>query len=155
MPQVLRNTRALMLNGFVLDELPGPLVVAAALQTRSGSGSVFFDPGAAFSYVEACRSKVQSQQPLTSASGFALMPATLIALECRHFTDEVFEFNPSIRARICMTLHYWRVPRAEELDAVGGGAARRVGRNPGRRRRRAHDPGAPSAALSPLLDLRN
>jgi hypothetical protein len=44
--QVLRNTRALMLNGFVLDELPGPLVVAAARQTRAAGGSVFFDPGA-------------------------------------------------------------------------------------------------------------
>jgi hypothetical protein len=44
--QVLRDTRALMLNGFVLDELPGPLVVAAALQTRAAGGSVFFDPGA-------------------------------------------------------------------------------------------------------------
>lgn len=44
--QVLRNTRVLMLNGFVLDELPGPLVVAAARQTRAAGGSVFFDPGA-------------------------------------------------------------------------------------------------------------
>ena len=35
-----------MLNGFVLDELPGPLVVAAARQTRAAGGSVFFDPGA-------------------------------------------------------------------------------------------------------------
>jgi hypothetical protein len=43
---VLRDTRALMLNGFVLDELPGPLVVAAARQTRAAGGSVFFDPGA-------------------------------------------------------------------------------------------------------------
>lgn len=43
--QVLQDTRALMLNGFVLDELPGPLVVAAALQTRAAGGSVFFDPG--------------------------------------------------------------------------------------------------------------
>ena len=44
--QVLADTRALMVNGFVLDELPGPLVVAAAQQTRRAGGSVFFDPGA-------------------------------------------------------------------------------------------------------------
>ena len=43
--QVLADTRALMVNGFVLDELPGPLVVAAAQQTRRAGGSVFFDPG--------------------------------------------------------------------------------------------------------------
>lgn len=44
---MLADTRALMLNGFVLDELPGAVVVAAALATRAAGGSVFFDPGAA------------------------------------------------------------------------------------------------------------
>lgn len=47
-PDVLKmvsDSRALMLNGFVLDELPGPLVVKAAVATRDGGGAVFFDPG--------------------------------------------------------------------------------------------------------------
>ena len=52
--QVLHNTQALMLNGFVLDELPGPLVVAAARQTRTAGGSVFFDPGAGSRCLSMC-----------------------------------------------------------------------------------------------------
>lgn len=43
--QVLSETRALMLNGFVLDELPGPMVIQAAAATRAAGGAVFFDPG--------------------------------------------------------------------------------------------------------------
>jgi hypothetical protein len=42
---MVSDSRALMLNGFVLDELPGPLVVKAAVATRDGGGAVFFDPG--------------------------------------------------------------------------------------------------------------
>lgn len=66
--QVLRDTRALMLNGFVLDELPGPLVVAAALQTRAAGGSVFFDPGTRLELVQRLHT-IGHQLPLCDHRG--------------------------------------------------------------------------------------
>lgn len=34
------------MNGFVFDEIPAPVVVAAAEQARAAGAAVFFDPGA-------------------------------------------------------------------------------------------------------------
>ena len=44
--QVLKDTEALFINGFVLDEIPASEVVAAAQQAQRAGAAVFFDPGA-------------------------------------------------------------------------------------------------------------
>ncbi len=44
--QVLQNTEALFINGFVFDELPSEAVLAAATTARAAGAAVFFDPGA-------------------------------------------------------------------------------------------------------------
>ena len=43
--QILCDTRAVHLNGFVLDELPPELVVAMLSEARQAGAAVFFDPG--------------------------------------------------------------------------------------------------------------
>ena len=42
---MLRDTRALYLNGFVFDELEPQLVVNMAHMAREAGAAVFFDPG--------------------------------------------------------------------------------------------------------------
>lgn len=42
---VLRDTAALFINGFVFDELPAEMVLAAAEQAHRAGAAVFFDPG--------------------------------------------------------------------------------------------------------------
>ena len=41
-----RGTRAVMMNGFVFDELSAHLVRALASEARASGAAVFFDPGA-------------------------------------------------------------------------------------------------------------
>ena len=43
--QALGSTKAVMLNGFVFDELSTDVVKALADCARTGGASVFFDPG--------------------------------------------------------------------------------------------------------------
>ncbi|EFN52458.1 hypothetical protein CHLNCDRAFT_138775 [Chlorella variabilis] len=43
--QVLRNTEALFINGFVFDELPAGAVLQAARVAQAAGAAVFFDPG--------------------------------------------------------------------------------------------------------------
>ncbi|GAB4820018.1 hypothetical protein N2152v2_007064 [Parachlorella kessleri] len=43
--QVLEDTEALFINGYILDEIPASVVVAAAQQAQSAGAAVFFDPG--------------------------------------------------------------------------------------------------------------
>lgn len=43
--QVLKETEALFINGFVFDEIPASVVVAAAEHAHQAGAAVFFDPG--------------------------------------------------------------------------------------------------------------
>ena len=43
--QLLRDTRAVLLNGFLFDELPAQVVLTAAATARAAGAAVFFDPG--------------------------------------------------------------------------------------------------------------
>lgn len=76
-----------MLNGFVLDELPGAVVVQAAAATRAAGGAVFFDPGmmrtllvvtaklaecSSFSSCIVCYKRLLLQQPHMHATSLAL-----------------------------------------------------------------------------------
>ena len=54
--QVLEDTEALFINGFVLDEIPASVVVAAAQQAQRAGAAVFFDPGA---HMDSCGTGVQ------------------------------------------------------------------------------------------------
>lgn len=47
--QVLGETDSLFINGFVFDEIPAPVVVAAAEQAKRAGAAVFFDPGGSLS----------------------------------------------------------------------------------------------------------
>ena len=44
--QVLENTAALFVNGFVFDELDAAAVLGAARRASAAGAAVFFDPGA-------------------------------------------------------------------------------------------------------------
>jgi sugar/nucleoside kinase (ribokinase family) len=43
--RVLDSTAALFVNGFVFDEVPSHIVIAAAQRAQQGGAAVFFDPG--------------------------------------------------------------------------------------------------------------
>ena len=43
--QMLRSTEALFVNGFIFDELPGPVVMSAVDAARKAGAATFFDPG--------------------------------------------------------------------------------------------------------------
>jgi sugar/nucleoside kinase (ribokinase family) len=43
--RVLDSTAALFVNGFVFDEVPSHVVIAAAQRAQQGGAAVFFDPG--------------------------------------------------------------------------------------------------------------
>ena len=45
LPQALRNTRGLLLNGFVFDELAPAVIMAAVQVARDAGAAIFFDPG--------------------------------------------------------------------------------------------------------------
>jgi sugar/nucleoside kinase (ribokinase family) len=42
---MLGNTEALFVNGFIFDELPVSVVMAAVAAARQGGATTFFDPG--------------------------------------------------------------------------------------------------------------
>lgn len=43
--QTLQSTRALFINGFIFDELPGPVVLSAVACANRAGAATFFDPG--------------------------------------------------------------------------------------------------------------
>lgn len=43
--QVLQNTRSLLINGFLFDELAPAVIMAAVAEARAAGAAVFFDPG--------------------------------------------------------------------------------------------------------------
>ena len=43
--QMLESTEALFVNGFIFDELPISVVMAAVEAARNGGAATFFDPG--------------------------------------------------------------------------------------------------------------
>ena len=43
--QMLRSTEALFVNGFIFDELPGPVVMSAVNAARKAGAATFFDLG--------------------------------------------------------------------------------------------------------------
>lgn len=43
--QMLQNTRVMLINGFLFDELPAHVVLAACKTARASGAAVFFDPG--------------------------------------------------------------------------------------------------------------
>ena len=43
--QVLRNTRSLLINGFLFDELAPAVIMAAVAEACAAGAAVFFDPG--------------------------------------------------------------------------------------------------------------
>ena len=42
---MLRNTRGLLINGFLFDELAPAVIMAAVAEARAAGAAVFFDPG--------------------------------------------------------------------------------------------------------------
>lgn len=45
MLQVMQDTHAIFLNGFLFDELPADMVLSALLQAKTSEAVVCFDPG--------------------------------------------------------------------------------------------------------------
>ena len=43
--QTLQATHGLFVNGFIFDELPGSVVMAAVMAGRKAGAATFFDPG--------------------------------------------------------------------------------------------------------------
>ena len=43
--QVLSRTKALFVNGFIFDEIPGRIVLSAVDSARKSGAATFFDPG--------------------------------------------------------------------------------------------------------------
>ncbi len=61
---MLQDTEALFVNGFVFDEIPAAVVVAAAEQARQAGAAVFFDPGQLFCLFLGMRKPWEEDHPV-------------------------------------------------------------------------------------------
>lgn len=79
--QTLQSSHALFVNGFIFDELPGSIVMAAVGAARKAGAATFFDPGPrAWTLRQGERKK--SMDALLDASDVVLMTQVRACMRC-------------------------------------------------------------------------
>ena len=127
LPQMLRDTAALFVNGFIFDELPGRVVMAAVDAARRAGAATFFDPGPrCWTLLKGDRK--QALSALLDASDVVLMTQVRVCASCelkgKTFSIIVFHALDSL------------LTAQEEAEAVTGeadpeAAARSIVERPG------------------------